>query len=69
MWLEEEPVHVGQLHLVVVKQQQLQGRNHRHSKRRHVSLLLQSRGMSLGVLLLASLLYSDWATHYKNAPI
>lgn len=24
MWLEEEAVHVGQLHFVIVKQQQLQ---------------------------------------------
>lgn len=26
MWLEEEAVHVGQLHLIIVKQQQLQGK-------------------------------------------
>jgi len=26
MWLEEETVHVGQLHLIIVKQQQLQGK-------------------------------------------
>lgn len=38
MWLEEQAVHVGQLHFIIVKQQQLQQEENKHTQQNEAHL-------------------------------
>lgn len=52
MWLEEEAVHVGQLHLIIVKQQQLQGKKSQtQQKEAWQSVTAEPRHVSRGYVI------------------
>lgn len=76
MWLEEEAVHVGQLHLIIVEQQQLQGRKSQTQQKKKAwqsvtaELRHVSRGYAIGFpTVLEPALHTTGIQGLRDAPL
>ncbi len=68
MWLEEEPVHVGQLHIIIVKTAATAGKKSQtQQKEAWQSVTAELRHVSGGYAVGFPPVLPTGNTHYKNA--